>query len=48
MVGYVVADVFKKCPSSLEANGSAAVKVEGLDNPDVQEAVVRGGCGPRG
>ena len=25
----------------LEANGSAAVKVVGLDNPDVQEAIVR-------
>ena len=29
-------------PGSLEANGNAAVKVEGFDNPDVQEAIVRG------
>jgi pyridoxamine 5'-phosphate oxidase-like protein len=26
----------------LEPKGSSAVKVEGLDNPDVQEAIVRG------
>jgi hypothetical protein len=27
----------------LEAKGSSAVKVEGLDNPDVQEAIVMSG-----